>query len=185
VETNYVGRAISPEQLASNFESLFVEKNEGELEGTRRWRVEWWKQIVDYTVFGEHFWNGKGYGVNLADEDGFQVAEDHSLRAPHNAHLTILARSGVPGFTLWVALQVAFAGSLVRAHLRARRLGHDRWARLDLWLLAYWLAFLINGSFDVFLEGPQGGIWFWSLYGFGLAALALQSRPPVLAPDPA
>jgi hypothetical protein len=32
----------------------------------------------------------------------------------------------------------------------------------------------VNGGFDVFLEGPQGGIWFWSIMGFGMAALITQ-----------
>jgi hypothetical protein len=26
----------------------------------------------------------------------------------------------------------------------------------------------VNASFDVFLEGPQGDIWFWSLFGVGI-----------------
>jgi len=46
----------------------------------------------------------------------------------------------------------------------------------------------------VSLEGPQGGIWFWSLFGFGIAALHVQRRTrrlartvaaPVSAPWPA
>jgi hypothetical protein len=38
------------------------------------------------------------------------------------------------------------------------------------WIFAYWLAALVNASFDVYLEGPQGGIWFWSVIGLGIAA---------------
>lgn len=30
---------------------------------------------------------------------------------------------------------------------------------------------MINASFDILLEGPHGGIWFWSVFGFGLAHL--------------
>jgi len=33
---------------------------------------------------------------------------------------------------------------------------------------------MINGSFDVFFESPQGGIWLWSVFGFGLAAAVIQ-----------
>ena len=47
-----------------------------------------------------------------------------------------------------------------------------------LFLLAYWLAFMINTAFDVFLEGPMGGIWFWTIYGVGLAALWLYRHDP-------
>jgi hypothetical protein len=40
-----------------------------------------------------------------------------------------------------------------------------------LFLGCYWAAFLINATFDVFLEGPMGGIWFWSVFGTGIACL--------------
>jgi hypothetical protein len=31
-------------------------------------------------------------------------------------------------------------------------------------------------SFDVYIEGPVGGIWFWTLIGFGVAALRVQKH---------
>jgi hypothetical protein len=46
--------------------------------------------------------------------------------------------------------------------------------------LSYWLAFMINVSFDVVLEGPHGGIWFWTVYGVGLAALWLYRYCPMV-----
>ena len=58
------------------------------------------KQIQNYTLRGEHFWTGKGFGVSLAEVDGFVVCYNHNappLRSPHNAFMTILARGGVPG----------------------------------------------------------------------------------------
>jgi hypothetical protein len=52
---------------------------------------------------------------------------------------------------------------------------------LFLFLFAYYMAFLINASFDVYLEGPMGGIWFWSIYGTGVGALwVYRNRPEVL-----
>ena len=104
------------------------------------------------------------------------MTRDHSLRSPHNGHLTFLARGGVPAGFLWVVLQGTFGLSLLRAFFRARRVGNEWWQRIDIWILAYWLAFLVNAAFDVFLEGPQGGIWFWSLFGFGIAAVEAQRR---------
>jgi len=164
-------RAISFRQISANVRSIVTSADDGNLEGNRRWRLDWWSTILGYTVFGEQFWTGKGFGVNLADDDGFQVESDGSLRSPHNSHLTILAREGVPGFALWVLLQSTFAVALVRAHLRARRGGQAFWAHVCLWVLAYWLASLTNMGFDVVLEGPQGAIWFWSLFGLGIAAI--------------
>lgn len=158
-------RVVSTEQLVDNVVSIFGEgdNDAGGLEGTKQWRLLWWNTIVEYTVHGHYFWTGKGYGINLADSDGFQVTADSSLRSPHNAHMTILARSGVPGFVLWA---VFLGGLALRLALIAVRYDHDPTrARYALWLLAYLVAFGIIGGLDVFLESPMGGIWFWALIG--------------------
>ena len=82
----------------------------------------------------------------------------------------------MPGLALWLLLQGLFGIGLVRAYLRARHLRLRWWAAVDLWILAYWTAFLVNASFDVYLEGPQAGIWFWSVFGIGLALMEHQRR---------
>jgi hypothetical protein len=173
-------RTFSLAQMTANVLSLADLGGEADTAqaDTRRWRTEWWDTITAYTLGGQYFWGGKGFGINLADDDGFQtVGLDDGipqLRSPHNAHLTMLARSGVPGVVLWLLLHLAFAASLIRAYFQARRRGwHDR-ARVNLWLLAYWIAFIVNASFDVALEGPYGGIWFWCIVGAGLAAMRSQ-----------
>jgi hypothetical protein len=47
-----------------------------------------------------------------------------------------------------------------------------------MFIFAFWLAFLINGSFDVFIEGPMGGIWFWTIVGTGMAAVWIYKNYP-------
>lgn len=167
-------RQVSGRQLVANAASIVSGSDSENLSGTKEWRLLWWKDIVDYTVRGKYFWTGKGFGVNLATADGYQLDDQETLRSPHNGHMTILARAGVPGFALWMLLQAVFGVSLIRAYWRARSRGEHLWARLDLWVLGFWVAFLVNASFDVFLEGPQGGIWFWSLFGFGIATVEAQ-----------
>jgi hypothetical protein len=111
---------------------------------------------------------GKGYGINLANSDGFQVGtRDEPLRSPHSSHLAFLARSGVPGFLLWLALQLTWAFLMLKSYLQARRLEAGIWVGLFAWLLSYWLAFMVAAGFDVFLEGPMAGIPFWTLFGVG------------------
>jgi capsular exopolysaccharide synthesis family protein len=168
------GRSISTEQLKDNVLSVIDSDRSASLDGTRTWRLEWWKTILGYTLHGDYFWTGKGYGVNLADDDGFQVYDDHSLRSPHSAHLTFLARSGVPGALLWVLLQAAFMVAMVSSRRRYRRMRDIDAAGLCIVVLCYWMAALVNSAFDVYLEGPHGGIWFWSVFGAGLV---LVGRP--------
>lgn len=171
-------RTVSLDQVVTNLTSVVMNTGDGSLDGTRDFRLRWWGEIVDYTVHGPYFWTGKGFGVNLADDDGYQIRRDGSVRAPHNTHLTVLARMGVPGLALWVLLQIAFGVQLLRAFLSSRRSGATMWCRIDAWLFAYWLAMLANTSFDPYLEGPQGGIWFWSVFGLGLAASRFQLARP-------
>ncbi len=164
-------RNISVSQALRNATSVVGGSNDAALEPTREWRLQWWKKIIDYTVFGRYFWTGKGFGVNLADDDGFQVYADHSLRSPHNSHFTILARTGVPGFALWVALNGVFVASLIGARARAKARGDTFRASFIIWLLIYWLAMTVNGSFTLYLEAPQEGIWFWTVFGLGLVVI--------------
>lgn len=175
-------RGVSLSQVADNLRSISGSRYRSVLDTTREWRLEWWSDIVDYTVFGRYFWGGRGFGVNLADEDGFQVAADRSLRSPHSIHLTVLARAGVPGLALWVLLNGSFLVTMLTAHRKARAAGQERWARAGAWLLAYWAALLVNASFDVFIEGPQGGIWFWSVMGAGMAVMETARRERRLRP---
>ena len=175
------GRYLSASDMVANVRSVTGDDATGNREATREWRLEWWRTIIGYTIHGQYFWTGKGYGINLAQDDGFVVGNrDRPLRSPHNGHLTILARSGVPGEALWLLLQGGFALALLRGYRRAVRSSRDWWARVNLWVLAYWATFMVNAAFDVSLEGPQGGIAFWSLFGFGIAALSAQRAEAVL-----
>ena len=171
------GRQATVEQIIENIGSVFTSSPDEGLEGTRQFRLRWWGAIVGYTVFGEHFWTGKGFGVNLADDDGFQATGDGSLRAPHNSHITALARMGVPGFLIWALLQAAFGIGLLRSVVAHRRAGDIALAAVGAWLLSYWTAMMVNTSFDPYIEGPQGGIWFWTVIGLGLVIIRLSSRP--------
>lgn len=170
------GRSVSVTQLMENFISVVGRSEDPGLTGTTAWRAEWWGSIVDYTFGGPYFWDGKGYGINLAEDDGFVGLDFPDLRAPHNAHIQFLARSGVPGFALWVAIQAGFAMIMVRSAWRCGRARRSGWLALHAWILAYWLAALINMTFDVYLEGPQGGIVFWSILGAGLGVASISQE---------
>lgn len=163
-------RTLSAVQIVNNLKSIFG-SNEDKLEGTREWRLEWWKRIVDRTVFGDRFWTGEGFGLNIAMADRFGNPHRRVLlRSPHNVNITILARAGVPGLTMWGLFLISWAGTMAKCFLSARRHAQSEWAGLFLWVGCYAAACVINASFDVALEGPMQGIWFWSLIGLGLGA---------------
>jgi len=170
----------SGRNVLSNFASVFAAAKENPLEsesndGTARWRLIWWTKIWDNTVTGEYFWMGRGYGRNIAVEDGFESEKlergDKPLRSPHSGHLNYLARSGVPGAILWVTLQITWAGQVLFRVLRSRAKGLDEWSGRFAFLLCFWLALVTNAGFGVFLENPVGGIWLWTVFGVGLASM--------------
>jgi hypothetical protein len=164
-------RSVTAHQLFENAKSIFGEGAE-QTEGTKEWRLRWWDMIVDETVHGPRFWLGRGFGLNLAEADGFTGGEAGApLRSPHNVHMTLLARAGVPGVLLWWSLLICWAGFLLKAMFAARVRGHRQWANLFLWVVCYGASVVINASFDVALEGPVQGIWFWCLFGLGIGSV--------------
>ncbi|MBB3903166.1 O-antigen ligase family protein [Methylobacterium brachythecii] len=165
------GRVIGPDQIIEGFKSILGVSDASNYEATKEFRTRWWSTIQDYTFNGPYFWTGKGFGVNIAMEDGYQLwAITEGLRSPHNGSMTILARAGVPGFLLWVALCGTWFTMLIRSMLLAQRRNESRWAKIFIWLACYGAAIIIEASFNVSLEGPMVGIWFWCLFGFGIGA---------------
>jgi hypothetical protein len=92
--------------------------------------------------------------------------------------MDFLAREGVPGLVIWLAMQFFWGASMLNGYINARLRNDLRWRAVFLFLLASWVAFMVNMSFDVFLEGPMGGIWFWAIYGTGAAALWIYRNNP-------
>jgi hypothetical protein len=180
-------RSVDPRQIVDNVVSTFSESGNSQVESTKAWRLQWWKIIVEDTIFGPNFWTGRGFGLNLADADGFQMGDQPdlpALRSPHNVHMTILARAGVPGLTLWFAFLTSWFGAMLRGLLTAQQRGQVGWSRLFLFVGCYVLSCIINATFDVAIEGPMQGIWFWCLIGFGIGTLMVYRADGVTVDRP-
>lgn len=170
-------RVITVDQLTTNVMSIFSDSttNQGGVQANKDWRLDWWAEIWNRTFLGSHFWTGQGFGLNLATAYGFETDDSASLRSPHNIHMTILARMGIPGLLVWFALQSVFALKMLGALRQARRLHQDLWSGLIVCLLTIWIAALVNGTFDVYLESPYGAIPFWCVFGVGIAVIRMYS----------
>ncbi|MDB5230139.1 MAG: hypothetical protein JWN76_944 [Chitinophagaceae bacterium] len=159
VGENGQGRKLGLEQLKENATSIFSSGNGGTLEDNKVWRLVWWSKIIDYTFGGEYFLDGKGLGMSLATDDNITTDEEGDLRSPHNFHMTILARFGVPIFLLWIYWLC----------LTFRDLWSKKTGSFKLIILVIAFIFIFNASFDVFLEGPMGAFPFWTFLGLGYA----------------
>ena len=172
-----IDRPVSAHQIVQNGMSIIGQSGQ-QSEGTKQWRLNWWDVIINDTIRGPNFWTGRGFGINLADADGFAGTGDAKnprppTRSPHSAHMTLLARAGVPGLVLWALVLVSWFAMLTRAMLTARARGHKQWADLFLFIGCYAAAIVINATFDVALESPMQGIWFWCLFGFGAGSVMI------------
>lgn len=157
LEENFQGRTLSISQLKTNAVSIFSATDDGtSLSDNKIWRLIWWGRIIEYTFMGDYFFFGRGFGMSLAAVDDIDYdPSEGNLRSPHSFHMTILARFGVPIFFLW----------LYWMYLHMRKIRKKEVSPFMLILLAISLSFLINASFDVFLEGPMGAMPFWIFVG--------------------
>lgn len=169
------GSEVTPEAAVHLVTSIASGDDAQGHRGTKEFRLIWWGRIVRDVALGPYRWTGRGFGINLATAYG-PPNVDKTLRSPHNGSMTILARMGVPGLLIWIALNVTHVYRMSIAYLRAVRARMELWAIVDLIVLCYWVVSFINMSFDVYLEGPQGGVWFWSMIGIGTAVVRIQGR---------
>ncbi len=165
-------REVSVDQLFANILSIdFKVDRDGasEDDGTIAWRLKLWELVMDDTLTTERFLSGFGFGPNLASKYGFVAGagDGPELRNPHNSHLSVVARMGLIGTALWIALWAIWYRHLWRARVQFKTVGEDQKAGFLAWCMVAALAALVNGVFDPSLEGPQAAIWIWSIYGLG------------------
>ena len=153
IQADAQGRTISLSQIADNFTSIVSSDIDGSLTNNKIWRIVWWAKLVNESFTLQHFFVGKGLGMSLAGND--ILNPDENLRSPHNFHLTILARFGYIVFIAWIIWLISIFKPLFTRKLAGKTLA----------ITSILLAFIINGSFDVFFEGPMGAFPFWTFVG--------------------
>ena len=154
VSENFQGRTIGLEQIKDNFGSILGAGVNVNSENNVTWRLIWWAKIIDYSFSPSGIFIGKGLGMSLADSDGI-LSLDDELRSPHNFHLNIMARFGVILFFVWMYWIYLMMNPVFKKQL----------GTLSLAISCIIMAFLLNASFDVFLEGPMGAFPFWTWVG--------------------
>jgi glycosyltransferase involved in cell wall biosynthesis len=185
--------AVIERQLSTlNFVTGAEERDEdpGAAE-TVRWRLIWWQALVDEALSDPWILvRGRGYGPDLHDSvAGLSTGERNwdqgseegrRVRSPHNIAMTLLARSGVVGLALWLAVLAASLGFIMRASLQARVARENDAALFGVWIAAYLIETVVVASLGVVLESPYGAVPFFLTLGIGVAWAAerLDQRSP-------
>jgi hypothetical protein len=170
--------APAPEPTASGLDELAASFRPSSEQANADWRLAFWTYIVEQTasnpLVGVGFgtpanfeWNGIRYDGRTGDaSDPFDVS------GPHNSFLNILYRTGVPGFlALCAILLIAFIRLIPVARDAC---GTDK--AIAVWLVAGLAGTVVLASFNVALEGPFMGIFFWTILGLALIAPRLLGR---------
>jgi O-antigen ligase len=159
-------REISVTQLVQNIGSLSGD-NSSDLGSTVKWRDDLWNSVLDRTREEKKLPAGWGFGPNLAEEMGFEGDAAQPLRSPHNSHIDVLARMGLIGAGLWIALWLSWFTLLVRTRRRMSGPRNLRRGLIDM-SMAGVVGMLVNAYFDPSLESPQVALWLWTLFGLGI-----------------
>ncbi|TCC05270.1 O-antigen ligase family protein [Kribbella soli] len=167
--TGLQGRAFSASQLVANVVSLGGKESPGNLGGTVEGREQLWSRILDKQIADGHLADGSGFGQNLATEVGVYDEGKDTLRSPHNSHLHIVARLGVAGLSLWIALWVAWYWQLIGSCRRLARDGLHTRRQLAVLSMMVTTSVLVSCFFDPQLEGPQVAALLWTAFGIGVA----------------
>lgn len=144
-----------------------------------QYRLVWWRSVADET-FEKGPWLGLGFGYDLAA--GFLrnyyagVRFEFGARSPHSIWFTVLGRMGVIGLLAFTVVSFLI---FREAYFAARRVAIGR-ASTD--TLADWCCVLVlfgAASFGVVLEGPMGGVLFWSFLGLAVGRKLPEKEPSV------
>lgn len=133
-------------------------------------RSEWYGQVWDRVRSSpSNLMVGEGFGqalINFENEEGIPV------RQPHNASLTVLARLGFLGLSIWVLFIVLVLVRYVRA-LRLRFTSEGS-STLILWLFFFTLLGLMQASVQPSFEFSHGAIPFYFLLGLAFGIMRME-----------
>jgi len=159
------GNVMVKETLARALSTLTPEQDPNSAH-----RIAMWGQILHRTA-GQPLL-GEGFGPPFSAFFGRKFYDYSERRLhPHNSFLWILNRMGIIGFGVFGLLMLRFYSSGIRAfkHMNA---GKSKAYLLA--LLSSHLCISIFAFFNVVLEGPSMGIFFWIIMGMTMALINVE-----------
>ncbi|HEX3964932.1 MAG TPA: hypothetical protein VHZ03_51200 [Trebonia sp.] len=165
------GRAFSASQLVDNVLSIGAGGGTNGLGGTVAGRDVLWSLVFHEQVVEGRLFDGLGFGVNLPYLVGDTQVTNGSdpLRSPHNSHDDILARMGLIGISLWIALWLGWFWQLIAGCRRLARRGLHARRQTAVLCFTVVTTILVTSFFSPQLEGAQIAALLWSAFGVGIA----------------
>jgi O-Antigen ligase len=169
IPTTAGGRAISVSQLVKNVTSIGAAANTDT--GTVGARDLLWSLIYQRQVTDGKLVDGFGWGVNLPllVNDTQVTSGADPLRSPHNSHDDVLARLGLIGLSLWIAMWLGWYWRMVAGCQRLARRGMHAHRQVAVLCMITVTAILVSAFFAPQLEGAQVAALMWTAFGVGVA----------------
>jgi len=130
-------------------------------------RGDWYQEVWDRVHSSpSNLAVGVGFGQVLID---FENEQGVPVRQPHNSSLTVLARLGFVGLSIWLL----FIGMVIVRYVRFLRTPYITAgvSTLVLWLFLQFILTLLDASVQPSLEFSDGAIPFYFLLGLGFATM--------------
>jgi len=132
----------------------------GEITSIMTWRWFLWRQAIEGFLASPIL--GQGFGPRVVIQQWGNVAATHKgkwISGPHNSFLTLAFRLGLLGM-------LPLLGMLIFSGYRwFNTRGRSRWTDIGMSCL---VSVTLYAAFNVCLENPQAGIWFWLFLGFAI-----------------
>jgi hypothetical protein len=175
IPTTAQGRVISASQLIENVTSLKGAAS-GNATGTAGARDLLWSLVFKQQVADGKLVDGYGFGVNLPllVNDTQVTGGADPLRSPHNSHDDVLARLGLIGISLWIALWLGWYWRLATGCWRLARRGMHARRQVGVLCMMVATAILVSSFFDPQLEGAQIAALLWTAFGVGVAVTSFR-----------
>jgi O-antigen ligase len=130
-------------------------------------RADWYGEVWDRVKSSPtNMVVGEGFGqalINFVNEEGIPVRE------PHNSSLTVLARLGFMGLSIWLSFIAIVLARFIRVLRRRSTSGAT--TNTILWLFFCFLLALLTASVQPSLEFSHGSVPFYFLLGLALGIM--------------
>lgn len=168
-------RAFSASQLIANVLSIKSAASGNDV-GTAGARDLLWSLIYHQQVADGKLVYGYGFGLNLPYlvNDTQVTSGQNPLRSPHNSTDDVLARMGLIGLSLWIALWLGWYWRMARGCRRLARRGMHAHHQVGVLCMMMVTATLVSSYFDPQLEGAQAAALLWTAFGVGVAVTSLR-----------
>lgn len=170
---SYFSNPVIFRELSMEAQSIYDINMSTSSAANTKWRVETTRiglQRVLQNPLGDGFGRPAAIWETMS---GGNIEVDY-----HNSHLSLLVRTGVLGFLIYLCINALFYYRALQFCVRTDKPLHRAYMT---GILAGHMSIAINSMFFMVLQGPYMGIFYWIFMGLGIALINVSESPLSMA----